>query len=100
MKIMEGDYAVGDVGKSITITSATALTGKNIDFVFVKPSGATITRDAVVSATYKATYTFVAGDLSEEGRDWYAYLKNVTDGYELREKQRFTVRPAVEDMAV
>lgn len=96
MRIIEGDMTVGDVGIPIAITTDVTLTGKNIDMVLVKQSGNSIIRDASVSGTV-ATYTTIAGDIDEAGR-WFAYLRNVTDGYDFDRATTFTVKPKPEDM--
>lgn len=101
MKREYGDYTSGDVGVIITRTVSVSMTGKNIDFVFTKPSGETIIRDATSNTGYIATYTFASGDLDESGV-WFADLRNVTDGYDIPIKSGscFRVRPKPEDQAV
>ena len=100
MRIRHGEYTVGDEGVNITCTVDEVLTGKNIDWVFLKPSGATITRDATSVSGYDAVYTWASGDLDEAG-DWYAFLRDAgTRFYYTKESgNKFPVRPKPEDMA-
>lgn len=99
MRITNGDFTYGDVGVAIACTADVTLSG-NVDFVFVKPSGATIQRDASISGS-TATYTWVSGDLDESGI-WYAYLYQADTGYYYTKESgnKFIVRPKPEDMAV
>ena len=101
MKRAYGDFTDGDIGVTITRSASISMTGKNIDFVFTKPSGETIVRDAASNTGYTATYTFASGDIDESGT-WYVDLRNVTDGYDivLKSGSSFKVRPKPEDMAV
>ncbi len=101
MKIERGDYTVGDVGVDITITADQDLTGRNVDFYFIKPTGGSIIKDATSISTFTATYTFASGDLDLAG-DWAAYLYDATAGFFYNEDgaNRFKVRPHPFTMAV
>ena len=92
---------VGDVDVPFTVTADEVLTGKNVDFIFVKPSGTTIRRDATSISGYTATYNTVVGDLDEDG-EWSVYLKYQTSPryYTNESGNTFRVRPTPEDMAV
>ena len=100
MNIQTGDLTVGDVGVTFEATADETLTGKDVDFYFVKPSGATIRKDTTVSG-YTASYTTIAGDIDESGK-WYVYVYNATDGYwYINESGNvFIVREKPVDMAV
>lgn len=101
MNKQRGDMTVGDVGVPITATADEDLTGKNIDFIFIKPSGETIRRDATSISTYTATYNTASGDIDEAGL-WTVYLKYETNPYYYvgESGNTFYVRPKPEDMAV
>lgn len=101
MSIERGDFTVGDIGVDIAITSNQDLTGRNIDFHFIKPGGATISRDATSINTYTATYTTIAGDLDLPGT-WYVYLYDATTEFYYNEDgvNTFRVRPKPFVMAV
>lgn len=100
MRIQVGELTVGDIGVNIVGTVDETIAALNIDFVFVKPSGATITRDATSLSGQTATYTTVSGDIDEAG-DWHVFLKNVTTGFHYTRESghKFPVRPKPEDMA-
>jgi len=99
-KISKGDFTVGDVGVSIPYTTDENMTGLDIDFIFIKPSGQAILRDATSISTTTATYTFVAGDLDEVGT-WRGRLKNQDGPYEYKpDKEEFVVTAKSEDQAV
>lgn len=100
MKIQHGDLTVGDVGVDVTATADATLSG-NVDFVFIKPSGETITRDADSLSGQTATYATVAGDIDEAGV-WYVFLYQADTGYfYIKESgNKFTVRDKPQDMAV
>lgn len=97
MSYVMGDWTVGDVGATITIPTDVTLTAKNIDIVFIKPSGASLIVDASVSGV-EASYTTVSGDVDESG-DWKAHVRNVTDGYDFVGYVPIRVNPKPEDMA-
>lgn len=101
MRMQKGDYTVGDTNVNISCTVDEVLTGKNVDFEFVKPSGETIVRDATSISGYTATYTWASGDLDEAG-DWYAFLKDAGSVfyYTKESGHHFYVRPKPADMAV
>lgn len=101
MNIERGDMTVGDIGVSFIATADETLTDKNVDFIFLKPSGETIRRDATSISGYTATYNTVSGDIDEAGT-WYVYLKYETAPYYYTKESgnRFYVRPRPEDMAV
>jgi len=101
MKYERGDFTVGDVGCSITITTDQDLTGRNVDFYFIKPTGGSIIKDSTSVSTYTATYTFASGDLDVAG-DWYVYLYDATAGFFYNEDgtNRFRVKPKPFAMAV
>jgi hypothetical protein len=99
VNIERGDFTVGDEGVIFEITADITLTGLNIDFIFAKPSGATITRDATTIAGTVAQYVWATGDLDEAG-EWHAWLYNATTTYTFRPKDtRFVVVPKPEDQA-
>lgn len=101
MRIQIGDYTVGDINVPISCTTDEVLTGLNIDFEFLKPSGEIIVRDASSISSYTATYNWATGDLDEAG-DWYAFCKNAGSGYYYTKESghHFYVRPKPADMAV
>lgn len=99
MRIKAGDFTVGDIGVSVEITTDVDLTSVDADFVFIKPSGESIRRDATSVSTYTATYTWVAGDLDEAG-EWRVWLYNETTDYFFKPSSNvFTVTDDPEDMA-
>ena len=99
MNIRHGDFTVGDVGVNIQITADIDLTGIDVDFIFVKPSGATITRDSTSISTYTATYTLASGDLDESGT-WRVWLYEADTGYYFdADDNVFVVAPKPEDQA-
>jgi hypothetical protein len=99
--MQHGDFTVGDIGVSIVVTTDETLTGKNIDFKFVKPSRETILRDATSLSGQQATYTWASGDLDESGT-WYVFLYNETDDYWYTKESgnAFVVRDKPDVMAV
>jgi hypothetical protein len=98
MRIERGDFTVGDVGVAIELTADITLTGIDIDFVFIKPSGATITRDSTSISGSVAQYVWATGDLDEAGQ-WYADLYENDTGYFFTDYVQFKVRPKPQDMA-
>ena len=96
-----GDFTVGDVDVPIIGVADEVLTGKNIDFIFIKPTGETLKRDADSVSGYNATYHTVAGDLDEDG-EWSVYLYYATAPYYYTRESgnTFWVRQKPEDMAV
>jgi len=88
---------VGDVGAQVEITTDVTLTGKNIDILLIKPSGATLLTDTTVSGTV-ATYTSTSGQIDEEG-EYTAMLQNVTDSYWFAGTVSWPVSPDPRDMA-
>jgi hypothetical protein len=100
MRIEQGELTVDDVGVSIVATTDETLTGLDIDFIFIKPSGESIRRDASSISGLTATYTTASGDIDEAGL-WHVYLYNNTTGfyYNKESGNRMTVRPKPEDMA-
>lgn len=100
MRIQRGDYTMGDVGIAISANADVTLSG-NVDFIFIKPSGKTIRRDASSLSGATATYTWQAGDLDESGK-WYAYLRQADTGYFYVKESghAFDVRPNPQDMAI
>lgn len=98
MRIERGDFTVGDIGVSIELTADISLAGLDIDFVFIKRSGATIMRDSTTIDDATAMYTWAAGDLDEDG-EWWATLYQNDAGYYFTDYVRFRVRPKPEDMA-
>lgn len=100
MNKQRGDLTVSDVGVPFICVVDEVITGLNIEFVFVKPSGNSIRRTASASV-YNASYTSQLGDIDEDG-EWTAYLYNKTSGYFYTNESgnTFRVRPAPEDMAV
>jgi len=97
IRIESGSITVDDVGATVEITTDLTLTGKNIDILLIKPSGATLLTDTTVSAKV-ATYTTTSGQIDESG-DYWAMLQNVTDGYWFSGKVRIPVNPDPRDMA-
>ena len=94
------DMTEQDVGVSIEITTNENLTGYNLEFIFVKPSGATITRTATSISGYSASYVTASGDIDESG-DYYVFLRNKDIGFEYDPgNNKFRVRPKGEDQAV
>lgn len=99
MKIEKGDFTVGDVDVSITITANEVLTGMTIYFIFIKPSGETLSVPATSISTNTATYTWAIGDLDEAGV-WHFSLKNMDRPNEYQPgAQSFSVRQTSEEMA-
>ncbi len=100
MRYELGDWTVGDIGATIEIPTDETLTGKNIDIVFIKPSGASWIVNATISGDddEEASYTTVSGDVDESG-DWRAHVRNVTDGYDFKGYIPIRVNPKPEDMA-
>lgn len=101
MNKQRGDMTIGDIGVPITVTADEALTAKDIDFIFVKPSGETIRRDATSISGYTATYNTASGDIDEAGV-WTIYIKYESNPYYYTNESgnTFRVRPRPEDMAV
>ena len=101
MNKQRGDMTRGDIGVPITVTADETLTAKDIDFIFIKPSGETIRRDATSISGYTATYYTLSGDIDEAGK-WTVYLKYETNPYYYvgESGNTFYVRPKPEDMAV
>ena len=97
IRIESGSITIGDVGATIEITTDETLTGKNIDILLIKPSGATLLAGTTVSGTV-ATYTSTSGQIDESGGYW-AMLKNVTDSYWFSGKVHVPVNPDPQDMA-
>ena len=97
VRIVQGNMTVGDVGAQVAITTDVTLTGKNIDILLIKPSGATLLTDTTVSGTV-ATYTSTSGQIDEEG-EYTAMLKNVTDSYWFTGTVNWPVSPDPQDMA-
>jgi len=84
------DVTVGDVAVVFTVTCNEVLIGKNISFIFIKPSGATRIVTAEVVGTFTASWgTSLATDLDEEGR-WYIAARNDTSGYYYTKEENFT----------
>ena len=98
MRIERGDFTVGDTGVAVELTADITLTGIDIDFVFLKPSGVTIVRDSTSISGKVAQYMWASGDLDESG-DWYMTLREEDTGYDFVDFVRFRVRPKPEDMA-
>ena len=98
--IRKGDFTVGDVGVSITYTTDENMAALDIVFIFVKPSGKTIVRDATGIVTFTATYTWATDDLDEAGT-WRCRLKNKDGPYEYKpDKEEFVVTEKTQDQAV
>jgi hypothetical protein len=95
----KADFTVGDTNVPIDYTTDEDMTGDNIDFIFIKPSGESIIRDASSISTYTARYIWASGDLDEDGV-WQYCLRNVTNVFEYQGTGSFTVRPKAEEMAV
>jgi hypothetical protein len=102
MKIGQGNFTVGDVGVSLSVRTNEDLTAKTIYFIFIKPSGVTLTKQATSISTYIAIYTWASGDLDEDG-EWKVSLKNANSPSAEYEYQpgaiSFNVRPTTEEMA-
>ena len=97
MNFRSGDFTVGDVGVAIEAVAETTLSG-TIQFIFIKPSGKSLTKTATVSGV-TATYIWQTGDLDEDG-DWRPFVRNASTGYWYRENGAiFNVRPTPEVMA-
>lgn len=97
VRIEQGKMTVGDVGAEVQIPTDVTLTGKNIDILLIKPSGATLlTNTTVLNKT--ATYTSTAGQIDEEG-EYSAMLFNVTDNYWFTGTVNWPVSPDPRDMA-
>lgn len=97
IRLEQADMTVGDVGAQVQIPTDVTLTGKNIDILIIKPSGATLLTDTTVSSQ-TATYTSAAGQIDEEG-EYTAMLQNVTDGYWFTGMVHWHVAPDPRDMA-
>lgn len=97
MRIESGSITVGDIGATIVITTDETLTSDNIDILLIKPSGATLLADTTVSGKV-ATYTSSSGEIDESG-DYWAMLRNVTNGYWYTGKVHVLVNPDPRDMA-
>lgn len=99
-KIAKGDFTVGDVGVDIDYTTDENMAALDIVFIFIKPSGKTIVRDATSIATFTATYTWASDDLDEAGT-WRGRLKNKNGPYEYKpDKEEFIVTEKTQDQAV
>jgi hypothetical protein len=100
MRIESGELTVGDIGIPIVATTDETLTGLDIDFILIKPSGESIRRDASSISGLTATYNTASGDMDESG-DWFVFLYNNTTGfyYNKESGNRMPVRPKPEDMA-
>lgn len=98
MRIQAGDLTVGDIGVQISVTTNETLSG-NVDFEFLKPSGATITRDVNSLSGATALYITQDGDIDEAGK-WYVFLKDSTTGFRYNEYggNSFRVRPTPAEM--
>ena len=99
MRMQHGEFTVGDVGVSVVASTDETLTGLNIDFKFLKPSGETIIRDSTSISGQQVTYTWASGDLDEAGT-WHCELYNATTGYTYKGTGEFVVKDKIEDMAV
>jgi hypothetical protein len=88
---------VGDIGAEVVIATDITLTGKDIDILIIKPSGATLLTDTTVSGV-EATYTSTSGQIDEEG-EYTAMLRNVTDSYWFTGTVSWPVSPDPRDMA-
>jgi hypothetical protein len=97
IRIEQGKMTVGDVGAQVVIPTDVTLTGKDIDILIIKPSGATLLVDTAVSGV-EATYTSTSGQIDEEG-NYTAMLQNVTDGYWFAGTVSWPVSPDPRDMA-
>ena len=99
-KFEHGDMTVGDVNVPVTLSADEVLTGKNVDFEFIKPSGKSIRRDATVTGTYTARYLTVSGDIDESG-EWRVFAKDAGSGYYYTKESGniFRVRPKPMTMA-
>ncbi len=100
MKIQKGDFTVGDIGVTVEAHISSTLTGINIRFDFVKPSGAMLQVDATSTSGYITKYTTTsATDLDESG-EYAVYVYNKDTGYYFAGGGIFTVRPQPGEMAV
>jgi len=97
VRIVQGKMTVGDVGAQAEITTDVTLTGKDIDILLIKPSGATLLTDTAVLGDV-ATYTSTSGQIDEEGL-YSAMLLNVTDGYWFAGAVNWPVNPDPRNMA-
>ena len=97
VRLEQGDMTVGDVGAQVQIPTDVTLTGKNIDILIIKPSGATLLTDTAVSSK-TATYTSTSGQIDEEGK-YTAMLRNITDSYWFTGSVSWHVSPDPRDMA-
>lgn len=98
MRKTPGDITVGDVGIQISVTTDETLSG-NVDMEFMKPSGATITRDVHELSGATALYITQPGDIDESGK-WHVFLKDSTTGFYYNEYggNSFRVRPTPAEM--
>lgn len=99
MKTNSGEFTVDDVGVSIKVVANELLGGVTINFIFIKPSGETLSVPATSISGYEAIYTWASGDLDEAG-DWKVTLKNMDRPNEYQPVATFSVRNRIEDMAV
>lgn len=99
MAYKDADFTIGDVGVSLVGTVNEDISSKNIDFLFTKPSGASLLKDATSVATYTATYTWASEELDEAG-DWRVSLYEADNGFYYQPSRIFTVGDKPEDMAI
>ena len=100
-KVGGAELTVGDIGITIDVTTNEVMSGKDIEVIVVKPSGATFRKNvtSISDDGYTASYSLVTGDVDEEG-EYSVYLRNNEDGYEYKVgANTFLVRPKAEDMA-
>ena len=100
MRKQNGDMTKGDIGVPIIAVANETLTGKTIEFEFIKPSGATLRKPAESVSGRNANYHTVSGDLDESG-EWQAYLYDAGEGryYTNESGNEFIVRPLPSEMA-
>lgn len=102
MKIKGADITVGDAGIQVTVTVDEDLTDyelTDLEFIFIKPTGGTFTKNPASKTQYTATYLTFSTDIDEEG-EWYVYFRNLATGFEYNEgNNSFLARPKAEDMA-
>jgi len=100
VSISRGDYTVGDVGVPINFDADIDMTGIDIDFEFIKPSGNVIVRDVSSISTTRAIYNWAAGDLDEAGT-WRLRVREEDTGYYfVPEDEQFEVAPKPADQGI
>jgi hypothetical protein len=103
VRIKGASATIGDSGIQVIITvdeDLSDLTVDDLEIIFIKPNGETITRTPYSLTAYTVTYITYTEDFDQSGT-WYIYLRNTTTGFEFNEgNNSFVVREKAEDMAM